>query len=267
LHVEAQAPVTNYRVEQGPLVSHRIELIGHDTACRSQLQQALLDGEPAECQNPSQQLKNAFGEPSAPERVVSAREMVRVMTHSRSVTPAQHRQALREAVDEDGVFTAPTAVVSGKLEFRYEPFAMLEATVAIALPAPEDEADLQTAVKSARALIDAPRHQRCAAAATNARQRLLALLDETAPERVEQLLVARRAFCRTKVFGSDHVVVTLRHDKHAWPCYLPPEYVSAAPAFAHFPCRLVAEIHPRQNQSEVAGTALRALALGRIVAR
>lgn len=267
LHVDPHGPMKVYHVEQGPLVNHRIELIGHDTACRSQLQHALLDGESEEPPNPSQQLRNAFGERSAPERAVSAREMVRVMTHNRSAALAQHRRALREAVDEDGVFTAPTTVVSAELEFRYEPFAMLEATVAIALPAPENEEELQAALTTARALIESPRHQRCADAASHARQRLLALLDDTAPERVEQLLVARRAFCRTKVFGVDHVVVTLRHDNHSWPCYLPPEYVTAAPTFAHFPCRVVAEIHPRQNQSEFAEIALRALALGRIVAR
>jgi hypothetical protein len=85
---------------------------------------------------------------------------------------------------------------------------------------------------------------------------------------VERLLLERRAYQRRAILGGKRIraLVTLPGAETACPVYLPDALADVVPMFPAFEARLLAEAHAAQDRAETHPVALRAVALGRMVA-
>ena len=84
--------------------------------------------------------------------------------------------------------------------------------------------------------------------AWKARPREVAQVDELAARAV----LEKRAFRMRELFGARHVrtTITMAGSTTPVPCYLPEAAARALPLFLRFPARLVAEVHPREDEAE-----------------
>ena len=257
----------------GPLdARYRLELIDHERADVDRVIQRWGALTRQEHEDPyARDLRDAFGGSEPTNNATARRQLLRIMTHARASTGAALRDAMRSAVDEDGVFDAPMLIVHGTLCLSFDEVATLEAIVSSVAPYLEDNELLRERVEHARELlsqkllVDSPE----VAEELSGRIRQVYAEDGTIDDgkverRVERMLLQRRAFAKRIVLGTTRVRAFLSSDGARLPCYLPESAAKAAPLFSKFTARLIVEVHPRQDQYETNNLALRSIALGRI---
>ncbi|MBW2456434.1 MAG: DUF2169 domain-containing protein [Deltaproteobacteria bacterium] len=260
--------------QRGPLgSSFRLELLGHQADDVDRIHQRwieLVDEEPDEAV--ARSLQSAFDSvpPLAPAE--ARRRLVRIMSKGETMSPASMGAALREGVDDDGLFTPPLVMVNGTLRFPFAERDRLEATIACVAPYLRRNETLGIEVEAAKPLLadSLAGGSPDAAAEQTSRIRRATSLDPTVDAalvatRVERMLLDRRAYQRRELLGGTWTRALLVTGETTLPCYLPECLTQALPLYSTFPARLVCELYPRQDQHEDNPQALKALALGRVI--
>jgi len=81
---------------------------------------------------------------------------------------------------------------------------------------------------------------------------------------VERQLLEKRLYVKRSVFGSEHVRAGLELDDGPAPLYLPAQAVEQLPMLVSFRARMIAEVHPPQDDLEASPIALLLVAWGRV---
>ena len=257
--------------------THRVELIGSarvDNGDVERIQRHWPDhavgsgGDEAE-----RDLREAFGavEPLSPEQ--TRRQLVKVMTNAGASTPGHVKRALRDAIDDEGVFDAPLCLVHGTLRFTFDELETLKATVACVAPyALGGNERLAHAVLDARGLLESRELQGCPEVAAELTEAIDdahrsddAIDSDKIATRIERILLDKRAYQTRTLLGTRWVRALLASDGAPHACYIHESLAKAAPLFARFTARVIAELHPRQDQREQSAVALRTIAFGRII--
>ncbi len=272
--VEPPLPENPAARQGGPLgSSYRLELLGHQADEVDRIHQRwidLMDRDPDEAVEHS--LQSAFDSVPTLEPAEARRRLVRIMSKGQTMRSSAMGEALREGVDDDGLFTPPLVMVNGMLRFPFAEAHRLEATIACLAPYLRRNETLRIEVEAARQLLDDSRSGGSPDAAADQTHRLRRTygLDPAVDAallagRVEGMLLDRRAYQRHELLGQSWTRSLLRTGDTTLPCYLPESLTLALPLYARFPARLVCELYPRQDQQEDNPRALKALALGRII--
>jgi hypothetical protein len=206
-----------------------------------------------------------------PERDKGRHEIFGVLTREPAMDPAVAPRVLGEAVDERGRFTPPLAVIEADWRPRFPDAARLRAAVSFVGGLATTDKRLQELIEAANAQL-AQKHPSAGGAAT----RLLATLREHVVAQygksigatafdgeIDRIVLDERAFDERVLLGERHLVFTIGAGAQALPAYAPLALKDAIPLFDVFRARIVAELHPRQDRSEVASVALRVVALSR----
>ncbi|MBI4705331.1 MAG: hypothetical protein HY744_29855, partial [Deltaproteobacteria bacterium] len=182
--------------------------------------------------------------------------------------------AIRAAVSVYERFEPPGLVLVGQIVLPFDELQTLRAAAAVlsALGATDrrvkelvgplaelaQEPMLEGCSQAVEALLE-PLRERYAQARRGAPQ-------DSLQDHVERILLRQRAYQRRSVFGptSIRALLVSLDGQLAVPTYLPEDAAPRLPLMTSFPARLVAELHPRQDQLEACPYALRALVLGRI---
>lgn len=182
-------------------------------------------------------------------------------------------EAYAEAAQR-GAFVAPIALVEGELRPSFDEVAVFERRVALLRPIALGDPKLLGELDEAQKLLDSPLGLRVPGTAERIGRELDALFlpkhraaVDGLDGKVERLLLEDRSFARRPVFGAPHVRATLtcRDDDTPVVVYLREEVADKLPLFASFRCRLLVEVHPRQDGLESHPLALLVVALGRLV--
>ena len=251
--------------------THRVEVIGSVEQERIQQKwEPTFDERPEDKLN--RELKEAFGEREELSAVEMHRHLVRVMSRNDAAGTGSMREMMKEAVDEDGVFTSPLALTHGLLRLTFDAVETLRATMASVATYLKDNDSLREEVENARDILN--QQQVAPEAAQDLTDRIrdafstVENLDVAKVDsRIERMLLESRAYETKKVFGDELVRGLLTVSGEIMPVYIPAQIAMATPLYTELCVRIIAELHPRQDQHENSTRALRAIALGRVVAR
>lgn len=212
-------------------------------------------------------------------RAEKPKHEARVLLRHAAETDVDALQLEADHALTDGDGSAPLAVVAGEMELLFESVSMLRAAIALAGAHAAASKRLKDAIDSANETLAAPGVERATVVLDRAFARLReAFSQEVRPSpanyleaNIESMVLDERAFRRRTLLGGKHVV-TLLHPLGARPgttvpLYLPEDAEPSLPLFARLQVRALVEAHPRVDQGEASTLALRALALGRVVAR
>lgn len=258
----------------GPLPkTHRVELLGtvDRELARVQRKWRLVEDEAPE-EKLNRELRAAFGDVDTPDPTKARRHLVRIMTNESASDAADMRELMLDAVDEDGVFDAPLTLTHGTLRFSFDAVQVLRATIASVATYLKDNEALREEVESARDILNnqdvAPE---AAADLTKRIEKELAGIEgldvATIDARIERMLLEQRAYEKKNVLGKVLVRALISVNGNEMPCYLQRDVADALPLYRELPARMIAELHPRQDQREESPRALAVIALGRVVSR
>jgi len=181
------------------------------------------------------------------------------------------------AIREDGKYAMPVVLVGGEIEAPFDEMETLKAisTAAAAIVGPADEG-LAAAIEAADKLVArggtsiSPTLPE--GLSTRIREAFIrekkSLPADALDVQAERALLAGRHYQRREVLGGTFIRLLLRLTTDGQPLvvYAPEVVAKKLPMYRRFRARLIAELHPSQDQYEARGEALRTLALGTITA-
>jgi hypothetical protein len=182
---------------------------------------------------------------------------------------------MRESVDSSGCFVPPFVVVQGRLDFPFDATERLKATVTCVTPLVGDDEELRAVLGSVGELLQTPWLERGEEIASRMTERVRAvyskrehLIDlQQLDGLTERMLLEQRKYQHRTVFGQDvtRALLKLSNKQDAVPVYVPEMIAAEMPMFNSLHARLLIEAHVRQDQYEKHPSALKVVALGRIV--
>lgn len=201
------------------------------------------------------------------------REVFEILARGSQSDARGMSESLNDAIQDDGKFLPPLVLVAGEIETPFDEIESLKAAVAAASPvaSPTDEA-LKAAIASAREIMQAsPPPPPSVAEAATARLREAFVREKKAlpgdhlDAQMERLLLAGRHYQKREVLGGTflRVLLWLPLDTAPLLAYLPVDLAKKLPMYRRTRARMIAEVHPAQDQYEAQPHALRVLALAR----
>lgn len=185
--------------------------------------------------------------------------------------------ALASAVRADGKIVPPLVLAKGELRFPFDRVEMLKAHVAVMAPLATGDEKLKTEMTLVKEFLAQPELSCSRSMIEMLSGRLWeafgrakrAVLPETLRAHSDSVLLQNRRYERCDVFGASHLRTLLAASATAppFPTYLPASLASSLPMFQRFEARVVAEVHLAVDEHEEAPTALRVVALARVVKR
>jgi hypothetical protein len=208
------------------------------------------------------------GKPTAPE-IADRRDVTTILARGEATDPDRLHDLVADAVDDDGAFLPPLVLTAGELVLPFDEIAQLEATVAAVTPFAGEGEDLADAVDGARVLLEGRALGGSPGAAEGLTARLREAFQHTSravppsylDAQTERVLLAQRRFQKRAVFGETCVRALLG----AVPAYLPDALAQRLPLYTRFRARILAEAHLAQDQYETHPTALKVIALARVM--
>ncbi|WP_437336475.1 DUF2169 domain-containing protein [Sorangium sp. So ce394] len=187
------------------------------------------------------------------------------------------------AAMEDGTFAPPLVLVDGALEFPFDEKQTLEATMALVAPFTAGDKRLKEQSDTIGELLKSPWLEKGSAGLEGYTTRLREAFVQTArglppgylEAHTERLLLEQRHYQKRTVLGQAWIRALLTPGGggggagagEAIPTYLPERLAKELPMFQRFRARAVVEVRLQLDQFEVHPSALRAVALGRVVGR
>jgi hypothetical protein len=257
--------------------SEGVELLWWQPSCGTRLWRtarwrALL--EELEARGPDPEAASGNGAPDA--ATTSARRAVlEVLARAPTLDVAGLATAWEGALRPDGRFVPPVLMMAGDLELPFDELQLLLAMTAILEPTARDTTAvelLQTARKVAVAEGADSASGMAGELIARLRQALSRSDDGAFAKELEQraarVVLERRHYQRRTVLGEAHLRALL----HAGaappvPAYVPVGARDVLPLFPRFRVRLLAELCAQQDQAEENPSALRVLAIGRVITR
>ncbi|MCA9623307.1 MAG: hypothetical protein KC731_30010 [Myxococcales bacterium] len=196
---------------------------------------------------------------------VEPREVFEVLSRGMPLPPIELESYLKRSARPDGKLVAPLALVRGTLRVSFDPVVRLQLTCAALTPLAANDAKLQQTVDAVRPYLSNPEAFGGPEALTeyllgSARPHLRG---DDMTQRVERLLLDKRAYERRELFGEAHVRATLSEAPDAM-VYLSAPAAAALPLFRDVTVRLLADLHPPQEEVSGKTLALRVRAVARV---
>jgi hypothetical protein len=180
---------------------------------------------------------------------------------------------------EDGTFTPPLALVEGVLEFPFDEKETLKATMALVAPFTAGDKRLKEQSDTMSELLKSPWLERGSAGLEVYTARLREAFAQPArglPPRyleahTERLLLEQRHYQKRTLLGQEWIRALLTPAPagagatEAIPTYLPERLAKELPMFQRFRARAIVEARLQLDQFEAHPSALRVVALGRVV--
>ncbi|MDI1442494.1 DUF2169 domain-containing protein [Polyangium sp. 6x1] len=183
-------------------------------------------------------------------------------------------EALEGAIGEDGKFVPPMVLLAGEIEMPFDELEALKAAMSTAAPlvTAADEG-LKAAVGVAKDFVQMPGLSAAPAVCEGLTTRIRdafsrekkGLPADYLEQQMERVLLGGRHYQKREVFGGRFLrcLIWLPGEKGAIVGYLPEEVGKKVPMWRRWRGRVVAEVHPQQDQFEGRGRALRVVAVGR----
>ncbi len=183
-------------------------------------------------------------------------------------------KAFDGAIASNGKFVAPMVVLSGELELPFDELEALKAAMSTALPliTPADE-QLKATVAMAKDFVQTPGLSASPAVSEELTTRIRdafvkekkALPSDYLDTQMERVLLLGRHYQKREVFGGMYVrcLVWLPGEQNAITGYLPADVSKKLPMWKRFRARVIAEVHPAQDQYETSARAVKVVGVGR----
>ena len=179
---------------------------------------------------------------------------------------------------EKGRFVPPMVVVEGELELPFDELETLKATISTAMAAiTPANVELEAAVMAAKNFVQTLLLSASPAVSEGLTRRIREAFvkeQKTLPleyldTQVERVLLLGRHYQKRMVFGGAFVrcFFWLPDEALALVAYLPADVATKLPMWRRFRARVMAEVHPAQDQYEEATRAFKIVAVGRVVTR
>jgi hypothetical protein len=212
-----------------------------------------------------------------PMEMEDRREVFEILAHGAPAGEAGIDRALDDAARTDGKFVPQLTLLVADLHFPFDALETLKATVATVGPLvlPTDE-DLKAAVDAAKAFLESADELTPPSVSEGMTARVkeaLAQARKSLPEthldeQTDRVLLEQRRYQKRIVYGAPHLrcLVLLGEGVAPIPAYLPEDLAKKLPMYQRFKGRLIAEVHPQEDQYETHHAALRVIALARATA-
>lgn len=209
--------------------------------------------------------------------VEDRRDVFELLARAQAENAVGIEDSLSSAIRPDGKVVAPLILAAGDLEFPFDEVEVLKAHVAIISPLAAGDDKLKTELSLVRDFLASPELS-CAPPMVEALSSRLweafskakrAVPAETLKQHAASMLLQKRRFQKREVFGNNHLRALLHAGQGGgpFPSYLPASLTAILPMFQKFRVRLFAEVHMAMDQHESCSTALRVLALVRVMER
>lgn len=214
---------------------------------------------------------------ATPAEVEDRRDVFEVLTRGTATDGAGIEEALSSAVRTDGKVVPPFVLAAGDLSFPFDEVEVLKAHVAIISPLAAGDEKLKSEIALVRDFLANP-ELACAPPMVDALSNRLweafgknkrAVPAETLKSHSDSVLLQKRRFQKREVFGGNHLRALLHAGQGGgpFPAYLPAGLAAVLPMYQRFRARLFAEVHLGVDQHESCPTALRVVAVARVVER
>lgn len=201
-------------------------------------------------------------------------EIFEVATRAPVIDAKGVDEALGAAIRSAGKFVPPLVLVAGELELPFDELEALKAAMSTALAAVTvADKQLKEVVTIARDFVQTPGLSAAPAVSEGltARIREAFVKEKKAypsgyvDTQMEQVLLSGRHYQKREVFGGMYVrcLAWLPGEKSALVGYLPADVSKKLPIWKRFRVRLIAEVHPAQDQYEARSVALKMLGIVR----
>ncbi len=209
-----------------------------------------------------------------PWEVEDRRDVLELCARARPYSVRACEDTLAIAKSKAGKLIPPVVMVEGELEVQLDELEALRAAATTAAPliTPADEG-LRAAVEAADTFLRRPGlsaapavceglHLRIREAFTREKKAMPA---DYLERQTERALLTGRHHQKREVFGGTFLraLVRIQGEKEGMLAYLPDALQRKVPIYRRFPARLIADIHPQQDQYETRPLALRVIALAR----
>lgn len=230
-----------------------------------------LEGQPADPDLDDATLGNT------PAEIEDRRDVFEVLARGVAGDAAGIEEALLSAIRPDGKVVPPFVLAAGDLAFPFDEVETLKAHVAIIAPLAAGDEKLRSEIALVRDFLASPETS-CAPPMVEALSNRLweafsrakrAVPAETLRAHADSMLLQKRRFQRREVLGGWHLRALLHAGQGGgpFPAYLPASLAPILPMFQRFRARLFAEVHVAVDQHESCPTALRVVAVARVVER
>lgn len=181
-------------------------------------------------------------------------------------------ESLMGAVRADGKFVPPLTLAAGEIAFSFDELETLKATVAAVTPFAGADKPLKDTVDAVREILAAP-DLRSSSGVEGVTQRVreaFAQGKRPLPQGyldgvVSRVLLEQRAYQQRVVLGAPHLRALFHLNGDVVPAYLPEGIAPRLPLFKRFKARLLAFVHPQEDEAESHPCALRVAALARVI--
>jgi hypothetical protein len=235
-----------------------------------------------------------------PAEVEDRRDVFEVLTKGLVLDSAGIEDALAQAIRTDGKVVPPLVLAGGELTFPFDDVETLRSHVAVIAPLATGDDKLKAELALVKDFLATP-DLACARPMVEALSARLweafarakrAVSAETLKAHTESVLLQKRRYQRCEVFGGNQLRALLyagdkggnstaqppspptamtpaanQQGPQPFPAYLPASLSSALPMYSRFRTRVIVEVHLAVDQHETAQSALRILALARLVER
>lgn len=208
-----------------------------------------------------------------PWEIEDRREVFEVLAHGAQSDARGVEEALLQGRRADGKLVPPLVLVEGEVEVQLDELQALRATVTIASVFAAGDEPLKGAIAEAREFLQAPDLLSPPGVIDGLTTRILeafrkvrrAVSPNYVEEQTERALLSGRHYQKREVLGGTFLraFIWMPGDKDALLAYLPEDLAKKLPMYRRFKARVVADVHPQQDQYEVRALGLRVLAVGR----
>lgn len=222
----------------------------------------------------SRDLEMADGAKDAWE-IEDRQEIFEIMAKGARTDGKGVEEALDNSIGDDGKFAPPLVLLAGELEMPFDELETLKAAMSTATPliTPADEL-LRTAVNVAKDFIQVPGLVATPAVSEGLTARIRdafakekkALAPEYLDQQIERGLLANRSYQKREVFGGTYLrgLLFIPSEKTPLIAYLPLDLAKKLPMWKRFRARLIADVHPAQDQYETVPRAVKVVAIARV---
>ncbi len=182
---------------------------------------------------------------------------------------------LDNALDEWGVFRAPVVLLGGDLSFPFDEVETLRATVAAVAPLAAADKKLKETIDAVGELLRTPWLQAAGSGTervTTQIKEALAASSRPPPQgylasHTERILLENRHYQKRALLGQQWIRALFGSQGTSTrvPAYIPHSLARDLPMYQHFPVRMIAEVKTQIDQYETHPSALRVVALGRVL--
>lgn len=203
------------------------------------------------------------------------REIFEILAKGERADERRVVELMDEAILEDGKFATPIILVGCDVETPFDEMEVLRAlaTAASPLVGPTDET-LKSAVEAAEKFLGRAGSSYAPVVPEGLSNRIRdafardkkSLPPDSLDVQAERALLGGRHYQKRDVLGGTYLRLLLRMSQDSQPFvgYAPEELGKKLPMFRRFRARIIAELHPWQDQYEARRESLRALAIGTV---